>query len=74
MLYFLINAVEAAGGKALPCIVNVREEQQIINAVEKAVKTFGGMLGCEGKVNGQIVQTAKEKNSLLYSCSLSLNC
>uniref|UniRef100_A0A8B9DRK5 Hydroxysteroid dehydrogenase-like protein 2 n=1 Tax=Anser cygnoides TaxID=8845 RepID=A0A8B9DRK5_ANSCY len=36
-------AVEAAGGKALPCIVNVREEQQIINAVEKAVKTFGGI-------------------------------
>lgn len=27
----------------MPCIVNVREEQQIINAVEKAVKTFGGI-------------------------------
>lgn len=35
-------AVEAAGGKALPCIVDVRDEQQISNAVEKAVEKFGG--------------------------------
>ena len=34
--------VEAAGGKALPCSVDVRDEQQISNAVEKAVERFGG--------------------------------
>lgn len=38
-LFFI---VEAAGGKALPCIVDVRDEQQISNAVEKAVEKFGG--------------------------------
>ncbi|NXR92972.1 HSDL2 protein, partial [Hypocryptadius cinnamomeus] len=42
-IYTAAEEIEAAGGKALPCIVNVREEQQIINAVEKAVKTFGGI-------------------------------
>ncbi|NXD30398.1 HSDL2 protein, partial [Spelaeornis formosus] len=42
-IYSAAEEIEAAGGKALPCIVNVREEQQIINAVEKAVKTFGGI-------------------------------
>ncbi|NXN32656.1 HSDL2 protein, partial [Nycticryphes semicollaris] len=42
-IYTAAAEIEAAGGKALPCIVNVREEQQIINAVEKAVKTFGGI-------------------------------
>lgn len=60
----------------MPCIVNVREEQQIINAVEKAVKTFGGMLRCGGDINRQIVKKKKkerEKNSLPYSCFLSLN-
>ncbi|XP_040397293.1 hydroxysteroid dehydrogenase-like protein 2 isoform X1 [Cygnus olor] len=71
-IYTAAAEIEAAGGKALPCIVNVREEQQIINAVEKAVKTFGGMLRCVGKVNRQIVQTTTEKNSLPYSCFLSL--
>lgn len=34
--------VEAAGGKAFPCIVDVRDEQQVSNAVEQAVKKFGG--------------------------------
>uniref|UniRef100_A0A8B9QNL9 Hydroxysteroid dehydrogenase-like protein 2 n=1 Tax=Apteryx owenii TaxID=8824 RepID=A0A8B9QNL9_APTOW len=42
-IYTAAKEIEAAGGKALPCIVNVREEEQIINAVEKAVKTFGGI-------------------------------
>ncbi|NXX55560.1 HSDL2 protein, partial [Scopus umbretta] len=42
-IYTAAAEIEEAGGKALPCIVNVREEQQIINAVEKAVKTFGGI-------------------------------
>ncbi|NWW07400.1 HSDL2 protein, partial [Oreocharis arfaki] len=42
-IYTAAKEIEAAGGKALPCIVNVREEQQIVNAVEKAVKTFGGI-------------------------------
>jgi len=70
-VWFFNCAVEAAGGKALPCIVNVREEQQIINAVEKAVKTFGGMLRCGGDLNRQIVQTKREKNLLPYSYFLS---
>ncbi|KAM4639198.1 hydroxysteroid dehydrogenase-like protein 2 isoform 3-T3 [Amazona ochrocephala] len=42
-IYTAAAEIEAAGGKALPCVVNVREEQQIINAVEEAVKTFGGI-------------------------------
>ncbi|NXH21024.1 HSDL2 protein, partial [Bucco capensis] len=42
-IYTAAAEIEAAGGKALPCVVNVREEQQIIDAVEKAVKTFGGI-------------------------------
>ncbi|NXW93272.1 HSDL2 protein, partial [Alopecoenas beccarii] len=42
-IYTAAAEIEAAGGKALPCIVDVREEEQIINAVQKAVKTFGGI-------------------------------
>lgn len=34
--------MEAAGGKALPCVVDIRDEQQIGAAVQKAVDTFGG--------------------------------
>ncbi|XP_028827120.1 hydroxysteroid dehydrogenase-like protein 2 [Denticeps clupeoides] len=35
--------IEAAGGRALPCVVDVRDEKQIGDAVEKAVQTFGGI-------------------------------
>uniref|UniRef100_K7FTP1 Hydroxysteroid dehydrogenase-like protein 2 n=1 Tax=Pelodiscus sinensis TaxID=13735 RepID=K7FTP1_PELSI len=42
-IYTAAEEIEAAGGKALPCIVNVREEQQIVDAVEKAVQKFGGI-------------------------------
>ena len=35
--------MEDAGGKCLPCIVDVRDEKSVENAVEEAVKTFGGI-------------------------------
>ena len=39
----LLFAVEEAGGKCLPCIVDIRHEDQVVAAVEKAVKQFGGI-------------------------------
>lgn len=38
----LCVSVEAAGGKALACVVDIRDEQQIGDAVQKAVDKFGG--------------------------------
>lgn len=35
--------VEAAGGKALPCVVDVRDEAQVLSAVKNAVDKFGGI-------------------------------
>lgn len=35
--------VERAGGRALPCIVDVRDEKQVLQAVEAAVAMFGGI-------------------------------
>ncbi len=42
-IYTAAEEIEAAGGKALPCIVDIRFEDQVENAVKKAVKTFGGI-------------------------------
>lgn len=39
-IFFL---VEAAGGKALPCVVDIRDEAQVLNAVKSAVDKFGGI-------------------------------
>jgi citronellol/citronellal dehydrogenase len=35
--------IEKAGGRALPCVVDIRFEDQVYAAVEKTVQTFGGI-------------------------------
>ncbi len=42
-IYSAAEEVEAAGGKALPLVVDVREEEQVANAMQQAVERFGGI-------------------------------
>ena len=38
-----IHIVEKAGGKCLPCVVDIRDESQVEKAVKQAVDKFGGI-------------------------------
>ncbi|CAH0723194.1 unnamed protein product, partial [Brenthis ino] len=42
-IYSAAEEIEALGGKALPCIVDVRDEKQVQNAIDEAVKKFNGI-------------------------------
>ncbi len=42
-IYTAAAEIEAAGGKALPLVVDVREEAQVEAAIQKTVDTFGGI-------------------------------
>ncbi len=42
-IYSAAKEIEAAGGKALPLMVDVREEAQVRDALAKTVETFGGL-------------------------------
>lgn len=42
-IYTVAAEIEAAGGKALPLQVDVRDEQAILDAVNKTAQTFGGI-------------------------------
>ena len=42
-IYTAADEIEKAGGMALPVIVDVREEGQVLSAVEEGVKKFGGI-------------------------------
>ncbi len=42
-IYTAAEQIEAAGGKALPCIVDVRDEEKVGAAIDKTVETFGGI-------------------------------
>jgi citronellol/citronellal dehydrogenase len=45
-IYSAAEEIEKAGGKALPLIVDVRDEANVQDAVEKTVATFGGIDIC----------------------------
>ena len=42
-IYTAAEAMEAAGGKALPVVVDIRSEEMVKDAVQLAVETFGGI-------------------------------
>jgi citronellol/citronellal dehydrogenase len=42
-IYTAAEEIEAAGGKALPVQTDIREEEQVLAAVEQAVERFGGI-------------------------------
>ena len=42
-IYTAAKEIEAAGGRALPLAVDIREEEAVLAAVAKAVETFGGI-------------------------------
>lgn len=42
-IYTAAKEIEDAGGKALPCVVDIRDEAMVQAAVDEAVRTFGGI-------------------------------
>ena len=42
-IYTAAEEMEAAGGKALPLVVDIRDEDRVAEAVQEAVDTFGGI-------------------------------
>lgn len=42
-VYTVAEEIEAAGGKALPCVVDIRFEEQVDAAIARTVETFGGI-------------------------------
>lgn len=42
-IYTAAEEIEAAGGNALPCVCDIRFEEQVQAAIDEAVETFGGI-------------------------------
>src|SRR5688500_20247169 len=45
-IYTAAEAIEEAGGSALPVVGDIRDEQQVAAAVEQAAERFGGIDVC----------------------------
>ena len=42
-IYTAAEEIEAAGGRALPLLTDIRDEEQVKNAIERTAETFGGL-------------------------------
>src|SRR3954451_24830038 len=45
-IYTAAEQIEEAGGKALPIVGDIRDEDQVAGAVEQALEKFGGIDVC----------------------------
>uniref|UniRef100_A0A8C0CPP9 Hydroxysteroid dehydrogenase-like protein 2 n=1 Tax=Balaenoptera musculus TaxID=9771 RepID=A0A8C0CPP9_BALMU len=82
-IYSAAEEIKAAGGKALPCVVDVRDEQQISSAVEKAVEKFGAytiakygmslcVLGMAEEFKGEIAVNALWPKTAIHTAAMDM--
>ncbi len=73
-IYSAAEAVERAGGKALALVVDVREEAQVADAVERAVAAFGGIDICVNNASAiqltGTLQTEMKRYDLMHQINL----
>ncbi len=72
-IYSAANEIEKAGGKALAVQLDIRNEQQIITAVEKAVKTFGGIDMVINNASAIQLDNTEELTAKQFDLMLNIN-
>jgi citronellol/citronellal dehydrogenase len=73
-IYTAAQEIEAAGGKALPLMVDIRSEEQIAQAVAKTVETFGGIDICVNNASAisltGTLETPLKRFDLMHSINM----
>ncbi|MEI6664083.1 MAG: NAD(P)-dependent oxidoreductase [Actinomycetes bacterium] len=67
------EAIEAAGGKALPIVGDIRDEQSVLAAVAKTVETFGGIDICLNNASAINLSAPGELPSKRYDLMMDIN-
>ncbi len=65
--------IEAAGGKALPILGDVRDEQQVAAAVEQAVERFGGIDVCVNNASAINLAPMRDLPAKRYDLMADIN-
>ncbi len=73
-IYTAAKEIEAAGGRALPLMVDIRSEEQVFEAVQKAVSAFGGIDICVNNASAisltGTLETPVKKYDLMHQINL----
>ena len=72
-IYTAAQEIEAAGGKALPLMVDIRSEEQVAQAVAQAVETFGGIDICVNNASAISLTGTLETPMKRYDLMHSIN-
>jgi citronellol/citronellal dehydrogenase len=72
-IYSAAKEIEAAGGKALPLMCDIRFEDQVAAAVAKTVETFGGIDICVNNASAISLTTTEATQMKRYDLMHSIN-
>ena len=72
-IYTAAEQIEAAGGKALPVVGDIRDEAQVAAAVEQAVERFGGIDVCVNNASAINLAPIADLEPKRYDLMLNIN-
>nr|CAI5823001.1 unnamed protein product [Callosobruchus analis] len=72
-IYSACEEIEKAGGKGLPCIVDIRDEAAVQKAVDEAVKKFGGIDIVVNNASAISLTSTEDTNMKRYDLMHNIN-
>jgi citronellol/citronellal dehydrogenase len=72
-IYTAADEVRAAGGKALPIVCDIREESQVMDAIEKAVAEFGGIDICVNNASAISLTNSQATDMKRFDLMMGIN-
>jgi citronellol/citronellal dehydrogenase len=72
-IYTAADEVRDAGGKALPVVCDIRDEAQVIDAIEKTVAEFGGIDICVNNASAISLTTSQATDMKRFDLMMDIN-
>jgi len=72
-IYSAAEDVRAAGGKALPIVCDIRDEAQVMDAVEKTVAEFGGIDICVNNASAISLTNSQATDMKRFDLMMGIN-
>ncbi|MEL7047545.1 MAG: NAD(P)-dependent oxidoreductase [Pseudomonadota bacterium] len=73
-IYSAAEQIEADGGRALPVVCDIRDEDQITAAVAQTVETFGGLDICINNASALSLTSLEETKAKRFDLMMGVNC
>src|ERR1700690_1049135 len=72
-IYTAADEIRAVGGKALPILCDIREEAQVISAIDKTVAEFGGIDICVNNASAISLTDSQQTDMKRFDLMLGIN-